>query len=324
MSNNSETTPLPSNALRQYINARQTFLALREVDTQAKKYRGGMLWRDIKNHTYLIRTTTGATQTSLGPRTPETESIYNKFMTGKASVEERRAGLLKSLTLHQRMNKALFVGRMDDKIIDILNRLRSAGLEDNFTVVGTNALYAYEAAAGVRVEPGYLATDDLDLPWDNRRKLTIAVPGALADGMIALLRKIDKTFTLREDQLYTAINADGYEVDILRRMGSDRENEPGRLSEIADDFWAVKARNADWMLSAPKFSEIVVGTNGRMAEMNTIDPRAFVLFKLWMAGEKTREPQKRARDVKQAHVVMGIIREHLPQLSFDDIYTCVG
>ncbi|MGV8894825.1 MAG: GSU2403 family nucleotidyltransferase fold protein [Burkholderiaceae bacterium] len=320
MTDNIETLPLPSNALRQYINARQTFASLRVAEAEAKNYRGSMLWRQIKGHTYLIRTTTRAAQTSLGPKSPETEAIYNKFMTGKAVVEERRAGLAKALYLHQRMNKALFVGRMDDKIIDILNGLRDAGLGDNFTVIGTNALYAYETAAGVRIDASYLATDDLDLLWDNRRKLSIAVPGALADGMIGLLRSIDKTFSLRPDQLYTAVNADGYEVDILRRMGPGSEKEPAQITQVEDDFWAVKAHNADWLLSAPKFSEVVVGSNGRMAEMNTVDPRAFALFKLWMAAQKSREPQKRVRDAKQANVVVGIINEHLPQLSFDDIH----
>jgi hypothetical protein len=315
-----ETTPLAGNALRQYINARQTFASLRAAETEAKNFRGSMLWREVKGHSYLIRTSVRATQTSLGPKTDESEAIYNKFMAGKAAIEERRTGLVKALDMNQRMNKALFVGRVDDKIIDILNGLRNAGLDDNFTVVGTNALYAYEAAAGVRIESGHLATNDLDLLWDNRRKLSVAVPDALAGGMIGLLRRVDKTFALRQDQLYTAVNADGYEVDILRRMGQGSENEPAQLTKVEDDFWAVKARNADWLLSAPKFREVVVGSSGRMAEMITVDPRAFALFKLWMAGQKDRDPQKRLRDANQARVVVDIINQHLPQLSFDDIH----
>lgn len=320
MTNYIETLEISGPAMRQYINARQVFMALRETEAQARSYRGGMLWRKVKGHTYLIRTSTGATQKSLGRESAETEAIYQKFTDGKRQIEEKRQGLRKALEMNQRLNRALFVGRMDDKIIDILNGLHAAGLEDNFTVVGTNALYAYETAAGVRIEERHLATNDLDLLWDNRRKLRLAVrEGPLERGLIGLLKKIDKSFDLLPGQLYTAVNKDGYEVDIIRRMGAGSDQEPGQITGHEDDFWAVRARNADWLLSAPKFREVVVGTSGRMAQMVTVDPRAFALFKLWMMQQKDRDPLKRTRDENQAMVVIGLINERLPQLSFDDI-----
>ena len=81
----------------------------------------------------------------------------------------------------------------------------------------------------------------------------------------------------------------------------------------------MKARNADWLLSAPKFKQMVVGVNGQMAYMNTVDPRAFALFKLWMAEQNDREYGKRLRDAAQANAVVSLIAERLPQFSFDDI-----
>ncbi len=274
----------------------------------------------MKGHNYLIRTTTRATQKSLGPESPKTTAIYEKFTAGKRQVEERRQGLRKALEMNQRLNRALFVRRMDDKIIDILNGLHAAGLEDNFTVVETNALYAYETAAGVRIEERHLATNDRDLLWDNRRRLSLAIKeGPLERRLIGLLKKIDKSFELLPGQLYTAVNKDGYEVDIIGRVGAGSDKEPGQVTGHEDDFWAVTGRNADWVLSAPKFKEIVVGANGRMARMVTVDPRAFALFKLWMMQDKKRDPLKRTRDGNQAKVVIGLINERLPQLSFDDI-----
>jgi hypothetical protein len=315
-----ETLELPADALRQYINARQVFTALRETEAAAKAYRGGMIWREQKGHTYLIRTTTRAAQKSLGPKTPETEAIYQKFTIGKQQVEARRAQLREASEKAQRVNKALYVGRVDDKIIDVLNGLYEGGLENNFTVVGTNALYAYEAAAGVRIEEKHLATNDLDLLWDNRRKLTLAIKESLPErGLLGLLKRVDKTFELRPGQPYTAMNKDGYEVVIIRRLGPGSEKEPAQLTGHEDDFWAVRARNADWLLSAPKFKEVIVGTSGRMAQMVTIDPRAFALFKLWMMQDKDRDPLKRTRDGNQAKVVIDLINERLPQFSFEDI-----
>jgi hypothetical protein len=57
-----------------------------------------------------------------------------------------------------------------------------------------------------------------------------------------------------------------------------------------------------------------------MARMVTIDPRAFVLFKLWMAEQKDREYAKRVRDASQAKLVIHLINERLPQLSFDELH----
>ena len=320
MTNNIETQLLSGNSIRQYINAKQAFTALRDAEMDAKQFRGGMFWREVKGHVYLIRTTTKSSQKSLGAKNPQTEAIFNKFTQGKQVAEERRASLVKALAMHRRLNKALFVGRVDDQIIDILNGLREVGLEHNFIVIGTNALYAYEASAGVRIEQEHLATNDLDLLWDNRRKLTIAVPESFAGGMIGFLQKIDKTFKLRSDQLYTAVNANGYEVDFLRRMDHGHQTGLAKVSQVDGDFWAVKARNIDWLLSAPKFKEVVVGTNGSMAEITTVDPRAFALFKFWMSKQKDRDALKKIRDANQARVVVQLIKEYLPQLSFEDVH----
>ncbi len=315
-----ETLDLPEDTARQYIDARQTFLAFEQAQTKLKQYRGGMIWRNQKGHDYLVRTSTRGSQTGLGARSQETDAIYNKFTSGKKHAQEMERHLRDSLERHRRMNKALRVGRTPDMLIEIINGLKRAGLGDKFIVVGTNALYAYETAASARVGPGQVATRDFDLLWDNRSKLTLAAKeGPLAEGMLGFLRRIDSSFTLREDQKYTAVNKQGYEVDILRRMGPGSDAEPARMSAQDDDFWAVKAKNADWLLSAPKFSEIVVGTNGRMARMITIDPRAFVLFKLWMTEQKDREYAKRMRDGSQAKVVVSLINERLPQFSFEEL-----
>lgn len=315
-----EISDLPEDAIRQYIDARQTFLALEQARRECGEYRGGMIWRQQKGRQYLVRTSSRGAQTGLGARTPQTLAIYDKFTAGKARTEERVRQLQFALDRHRRMNKALRIGRTPDLLIDILLGLQRAGLDQKIIVVGTNALYAYETAAGARIEAGQLATRDFDLLWDNRTKLALAIQeGPLAEGMLGLLQRIDPTFALREDQKYTAVNSRGYEVDILRRAGPGSEAEPARLSALEDDFWAVKARNADWMLSAPRFSEIVVGTGGRMARMTTVDPRAFALFKLWMAQQLDREYIKRMRDASQAKVVIDLIAERLPQFDFDDI-----
>jgi hypothetical protein len=317
MIKNMEIQDLPEDAIRQYIDARQSFSAYEQAKVRALAYRGGMVWKTVKGSDYLVRTTTKSAQSSLGVRSEATEAIYLKFTDGKAVAQESVRGLKAALERHQRLNRALRIGRTPNIIIDVLAALESADMTDYFTVVGTNALYAYETAASARIEEGLLATRDFDLLWDNRKKLSLVLQeGPLIDGMIGLLKKVDRTFVIREDQKYTAVNKDGYEVDIIRR---NSDVNPARFSALDDDFWVVKARNADWLLSAPKFKAMVVGVNGQMAYMNTVDPRAFALFKLWMAEQKDREYGKRLRDAAQAKAVVRLIAERLPQFSFDEI-----
>lgn len=320
MENNVEILDLPEDVIRQYIDARQTFTAWEQARVRAAEFRGGMVWKTVSGRDYLIRTSSVGSQTSLGPRSPETEAIFQKFTSGKARAEEMRSGLKAAIEKHRRLNRALRVGRAPNIAIAIINALNEAGMGDKFMIVGTHALYAYETAAGVRINERHLETKDVDLLWDNRKQISLVIQqGPLANRMLGFLQRIDPSFAMRSDQLYTAVNKDGYEVDILRRMGPGSDKEPRRITDVPDDFWVVKARNADWLLSAPKFSEIIVGTNGQMARMVTVDPRAFVLFKLWMAEQPDRDPPKRIRDSKQAHVMIDLINERLPQLSFADI-----
>ena len=49
-----------------------------------------------------------------------------------------------------------------------------------------------------------------------------------------------------------------------------------------------------------------------MALMRTIDPAVFVSFKRWMAANVQNRPEpKRRRDVRQADIVEGLLREGL-------------
>lgn len=305
-------------ARRQYIDAKSTFEALESALAEAAAVRGGMYWKSVGGVDYLIRTSPRNAQKSLGPRTPEAELIYNNFVKRKSAGEQRVKDLTEVLERHQRMNRALFVGRVPTIVIEILQAIERAGIAEHFTVVGTHALYAYEAAAGVRVESAAVATRDVDLPWDTRKRFKLATQLKRIDSsMLALLRKVDKTFQLKDDQLYTAVNSKGFEIDILRREAVAQDPHPAKLTDAEEDFWVVQAPNAEKLVSARKFSGVVVGTTGQMARMNTVHPRAFVEFKRWLARQPGRETLKRTRDVLQADTVEQMLDEYLPQLKND-------
>lgn len=304
---------------RQYIDAVSVFEALEEAQLEAAQVRGGMYWHagpaaspDAK---YLVRTTPAGAETSLGPRIPENIAIYDRFTQRKRESAERLSGLKAALDQHQRLNRALRVGRVDPLVVSLLARLASTQLSPHFRVVGTHALYAYEAIAGVRLGADTLATRDIDLLWDTRKRIEFTTQLArVSSSMLGVLKKVDSSFRIRQSQKYTAVNKDGFEVDIIRLERAGDDPHPIKLSSDDEDFWVVQARRANVLLDAPGFSAVVVATNGSMARMNTVHPATFITFKRWLASQPEREALKRRRDALQADAVQALIDQYLPQL----------
>ena len=312
---NLEKLALDPDAARQYIDARAAFLEFERSKKSALQVRGGMVWKTVDGKAYLIRTSPSGGQRSLGRRSADTEAVYQNFIEKKQSLQDRLSSLKAVMVKHERMNRALRVGRMPNIAVAILGRLADAGLSEYFKVVGTHALYAYEAAAGVRFASAITATRDIDLLWDTRKRVMFS-ERLLRDSpsMLAALQKVDKTFQIIEDQRYTAINQDGFEVDIIRRVATPEDPHPIRLSDAEDDFWVVQAKRADELMNAPELTAMVVAENGAMARLTTVHPSVFVTFKRWMAKEPDRDPLKRRRDALQADAVEWALNERLPHL----------
>ena len=302
-------------ARRQYTDALAVFTARETALKNAGQVRGGMYWKKQGSASYLIRTSPNNSQKSLGPRSTETEAIYAKFSARKSQATQRLSDLSLELDRQQRMNRALRVGRAPRILIDLLNQLEKSGLAEYFTVVGTHALYAYEASAGVQFgHAEAMATRDIDLLFDTRNRLSFVTQMTkLGSSMLALMQKVDATFEIRPDQTYTAVNSKGFEVDIIRREVIDGDPHPLRLTENEDDFYAVQAQRAGTLLDGPRFSSMIISVTGHMARMNTVSPLAFVTFKRWMARQPDRNPMKRDRDMLQAALVEEMVEEYLPQ-----------
>ncbi|POR10228.1 hypothetical protein HND92_09660 [Diaphorobacter sp. JS3050] len=302
---------------RQYIDAIAAFEAWEEAQLEATQVRGGMYWHagppSAPEARYLVRTTPTGAETSLGPQTPENQAIYERFMQRKRNSVERMAGLKAALDQHRRLNRALRVGRVEPLVVSLLARLADTQLSPHFRVVGTHALYAYEAAAGVRLDADALATRDIDLLWDTRKRIQFATQLArVGSSMLGVLKKVDSTFRIRKSQQYTAVNKEGFEVDIIRRERVEDDPHPIKLSDDEDDFWVAQARRANVLLDAPEFSAVIVATNGTMARMTTVAPATFVAFKRWLAAQRDREALKRRRDELQADAVQRLMDEYLP------------
>lgn len=147
--------------------------------------------------------------------------------------------------------------------------------------------------------------------WLNKAQFMTTMK-RLNTSVLSILQKVDPTFRRKEEQLSTAINDKGFEIDFLRRIPQGDDPHPLRLTPDDGDLWPVQARRANILTDARRFEHIVVSTTGRMAVMRTIDPQVFVEFKTWLGTAAPDRPAiKRRRDAQQAVIVKSLIDEGL-------------
>jgi hypothetical protein len=307
---------LSEDQLRELVNAQSTWTAFSEARREALQVKGSMIWKPSGNGTYLVRTTAAGAQTSLGAQDERTQSMYDAFHARKGPAETRLKGLKGRLEEQRKLNRVYRVGRVPNVVVRTLAALDAADMADKFMVIGTHAIYAYETAAGVRVESAAMATRDLDLLFDVRKRLAFAttLEKSGARSFIGILRKADPSFRVMRNQLQTAVNDDGFEIDLIRRRAAQGDPHPMPMSDDEDDFWAVQIADGDKMVTGRKFEQLVVATSGEMAVMRTLHPLDFIRIKRRLAGLVDRDPQKAPKDRLQAEVVQQLWDQYLHRL----------
>jgi hypothetical protein len=190
-------------------------------------------------------------------------------------------------------------------------------LGQNILVVGTNAMYAYEAAAGVFLDRPLTATRDMDILWDVRPKLTLFAEDETDPvDLLDILRKADKSFEPAAPGSFRAVNRDGYMVDLIKpESKSLLKKDPVRMGGPGD-LKAPEIRSLQWLISSPKFSQVIIGDDGYPVSMVVPDPRAFSIHKVWLSEQPDREPVKKKRDNDQGLAIALLVIKYLPQYRF--------
>ena len=304
------------------IDAKQLYQAVLSARREIAAYQGSMHWKTVSGGAYLIKSVRGA-QRGIGPRSPETEAIYRAFVNGKESAQAQAKSLARRVFEHARVCRAAQINRVPVTPSKILRILDSHGLlGKKLLVIGTNALFAYEAASGVLFDSAVMATADFDLMMDVRAKIKIAVSEKMPEGgLMALLKKADSSFVPVYERGFRARNRDGYFVDIVKpEPAPPRRDEPSNLAP-GDTLEASLIKSLKWLLSSPRFSDVALGADGFPVPIVCPDPRAYALHKIWMASQMDRDPLKKGRDRAQAIAVASMVVDRLPHLRFsaDDL-----
>lgn len=305
---------------RQTIDSRQAHEAFWAAsDDMRRRFAGSMRWVTRKGRDYLHRKR-GKQERSLGPRGADTESRYEAFLQGRERCRADLEALSARLDQMAPVNRALNLGRVPKltaRILRMLDQQRLLGT--HLLVVGTNALFAYEARAGVHLPSELLATQDADLLWDVRSRIELLVPEVRRHGILALLQKVDHSFRKRGGRDYRAFNRDGFIVDLIRPL-DERVMAAGArrtIGESDEDLHGVPIDGLTWLLNVPRFEAVAMAEDGYAVRLMTVDPRAFALHKLWVAGREDRDPLKRPRDRAQARAAADLARRWLG-LELDD------
>lgn len=295
--------------MQQHANAVAAFHQHAAALTAQSRYSAQMSWQEREGVLQLIKTQSDGREHLLGARTEALADLHNRYTSEQLAASLALEQSSKGLRVARNRNVALGIGRVPTIVIQILNELETMGLGGFYRVIGTHALYAYEVAAGVVFDADSTATRDVDLLWDVQQRMKLVSNfDAAGVTMLELLQRVDASFVRMDEQLESAINAEGFAVDFLRRRGPDDEVADS-LSGKEGDVLPVPAQNSHEFLNSPPYEQVVIGGDGSMARMRTVDPGIFVKFKRWLAQLESRDPMKRRRDQRQADAVNRLLGE---------------
>jgi hypothetical protein len=295
------------------IDAVQMFELLEQARAASKHYKGSLHWKVSKGKEYLYRGHTGGIAKSLGARTVETEQLKARFESEKAAASGREKALTEQVRIHSGFIKAVRLNRFPVTGARVIRALQARQIPHR--LIGTNALYVFEVAAGVVFMPGHIATADIDVLMDARQSIKIALN--LGDHtLLDLLRKADGSFQKKSSSPYefSAANDKGYQVDFLTQSPEPMQPSDFQKHLAVEDLKPVEIDSLKWHISSPRFEQVIFDTQGYPVRVATVDPQAFVLHKWFVSQQSDRDPLKKVRDAAQARSVASLLKNELVHL----------
>ena len=305
---------------RAYLDTVQTWGGYTQARTELSRLPIGMYWRRYKNLESLTKTFYDPMfkvpkNRTIGARSVRTEEIKREFEKAKSELKERVKSLRGQIDEQAKVNKALSLGHITRVPARILVKLEAFGLLGrNLTVVGTHAMFAYEAITGVNFRTDMMETRDIDLMMDAYSKLRLRVHDAEPVSILHAIQKADPSFRIQGGSGFSASNKTGFLVEVIKPEPKPPwKNEPRSLFD-GGDFLAAGIKGLEWLKNAPKVDTVCISTDGFPVPIIAPDPRVYSLYKLWMATQAPyRNDLNRRKDLLQSEAVAGLIQSHMPE-----------
>lgn len=274
------------------------------LDAERLYRQGRLRWKRVAEKDYLYRLNFGDSNgKSLGPRSPETEALFEQAMLAEQQSKEG----WKRLLVKGRMAKAARLPVIDGFVGDVLRKLDTEGLlGDHLRVVGSFAIPAYEMEAGVRLDNKLMATEDFDLSWVSEAK------GQEIPPLLDALKEVDATWTVNQERTFQVRNKALQMIDLVIA--------PELMSSYptAEKIRAIPIEGQQWLLGGQPVSHVVCDVYGKPCRIIAPDPRLFALHKLHMANMDGRRSLKREKDLQQASAILALVEERMPHYPLDE------
>jgi Nucleotidyltransferase len=271
---------------------------------------GGMQWLTVKGNDYLARyrrdpVTGEQKSTSLGRRSPETEALYGRFISGRADLDLDMEEIKPAVAEQTRMAKALRLSRTPSEIADVARAIGLSNLIDHVTIVGESAVYGYECELAALLPRELLPSDGMDL-------LVAGLdPDDVIDEVVAALRRGRVGVRRRgEAELRTE---EGLQIRLLTPSMLDRSAE--RYAE--DNYGGGEA--ARWALEQPSIRTIFIDRQGRAAPVSLPDPRAWCILRYMAVDLGEMSVGAREIPLELNSTMVRLVQERWPE-PFDEAH----
>ena len=299
-----------ADAQRVMANLEQAYVAWVEARRALEQLPVSMYWQTKGSTDYLtVKYNSADPGKSLGPRSPQTEALYESHQHDKAMYKDRAHKADALVSERAGLYRRLRLPALPDQQAEILRSLDTEDLlGTDLMVVGTNAFVAYQLACNARFPAGDEETEDFDLTWCRGSKASLSSAGKEGAGktLLGVLRKIDASYRINPRKPYQARNDNGYEVELLAAPSTH----PLPKGEAFEPM--VSLIEQEWLLQGRPLSVVVATLRGRACPLYVPDPRWMALHKLWLARKPERNAAKRPKDQRQGEVLLDATRHFLP------------
>jgi hypothetical protein len=302
---------------KQYINSKQLYeYYIEKKNEYFMNYNLSMYWRKSGQKEYLTKKHSASNKvTSLGVKSDETLNVYEDFLQHKKALKVEITTLEAKLDKVRKLNKIEFLTRTPSALVQIYQKINELKLDDKMILIGTNALYAYEAYCGLFIEDEQLATEDIDLLAKENKELSVIFREVLPKGKLtSFIKLIDKSFEQDKKLPYRFRNKNGVLLEVISPTNSKKIIKKSAFMDILD----LEMQGMQWLENSRIFKSMVIGEDGKIAILSTIHPLEYAVYKHWLSSQLDRNIHKKNRDYQQSKLVTKMIKEYMVNIDIDD------
>jgi len=294
-------------------NIRSTTLEYGVAARARDEFAGGMQWITVKGREYLSRyrrdPVTGEQKaTSLGPRSPSTQSWYVRFMTERSELDGRLGSLRPEMAEQARMAKALRLNRAPEDVGAIARAIGMSDLINHVVLTGDGAVFAYECEMTSLLPREMLPDGEIEFMLSG-----VDATDAVGE-LTAVLRRA-------RIEIDSSVKSNGGLVELRTEDGLRiRLTSVTAVERLVDQYAEEDiggGEAARWALEMDPMTSILIDRQGRAAPVSVPDPRAWCIMRCMALDMEKMSVIRTEATSELVTTMIKMVQERWPQ-PFDD------